>query len=69
MSQFKRPRDGLIKREVVQTEGVRGCSGKRIYTTYSSANNAAKWTRREKNADVHAYACRHCHKFHVGGNS
>jgi hypothetical protein len=44
-----------------------GCTGKRTYANFKAAEFAAKQTNRTyRDARVHAYACRDCHRFHVG---
>ena len=43
-----------------------GCGGKRQYSTFTAANRLAKRQRQQLDTVVEAYACRHCHKFHIG---
>jgi hypothetical protein len=44
-----------------------GCTGKREFGTFCQAKRAAKRMNRAHEAGhLEAYACRHCHRFHVG---
>lgn len=46
--------------------GPVGCGGKRIYDTFKAARDAARRTRRGREARSSAYHCVACHHFHVG---
>lgn len=43
-----------------------GCTGKRQFLTFTSANGAARNASRSNNEPMRPYACKHCHKFHIG---
>jgi hypothetical protein len=48
---------------------VAGCTGKTRDRTMRVAQRVARFIRREDDqAYVHAFHCRACHGFHVGGN-
>lgn len=44
------------------------CFGKKIYTTFTAARHDAEAIRRKRDGHTEVYACRSCHKFHVGGH-
>ncbi len=43
-----------------------GCLGKRQFPTFTQARGAAKNATRNNRSPMRPYACRHCHKFHIG---
>lgn len=46
---------------------VVGCTGKKAFATFCQAKRAAKRMNRvHDDGHLEAYACRHCHRFHVG---
>lgn len=46
-------------------EKIHDCEGKVAFETFARAAQAAK----HKQRIMHPYACRRCHKFHVGGGN
>lgn len=54
---------------VAPTSDVIGCSGKRQYDKFADAERVSLLIRRNKDGErVQPYRCRHCQRFHVGGN-
>lgn len=46
-----------------------GCTGKRSYATFAQAKQGAqRRNRRDGDAFLEPYKCRHCHEYHVGRN-
>ena len=45
-----------------------GCTGKRMFLTFSQAKGAAKNATRANGEPMNPYMCRICHKFHIGNS-
>lgn len=43
-----------------------GCTGKRMFLTFSQAKGAAKNASRNNSEPMRPYMCTSCHKFHIG---
>jgi hypothetical protein len=49
------------------TTHVIGCTGKRCFARFGQADRtASRMNRRDGDAHLEPYKCRHCGKFHVG---
>ena len=62
-----RDRDRVIP--VAPHNGMPGCNGKRQYLTYTAAAKFADHVRKNVDGEhSHPYKCRHCQRWHIGGN-
>lgn len=50
------------------TPHIAGCTGKRSFATQKQAARRAKLMRRKYDEPLAEYLCRHCHRWHIGGN-
>jgi hypothetical protein len=46
-----------------------GCTGKRCYDSFKTAERMARSTNRQKDTNTEPYHCKHCNSFHVGTQS
>ncbi|SEN50275.1 hypothetical protein SAMN04489859_100881 [Paracoccus alcaliphilus] len=47
---------------------IAGCTGKRSFATQKQAARRAKLMRRKYAEPLTEYFCRHCNRWHIGGN-
>lgn len=50
------------------TDDTRGCTGKKRYWFFRSAERAASAIAEREREPFHAYHCRRCNRFHVGSH-
>jgi hypothetical protein len=49
-----------------QAQRDSSCTGKKLYTTFTAAARDARSVKKHHGVAMQPYACKVCHKFHVG---
>ena len=58
----------MIHDRAITADHVPGCTGKQSFATQKQAARRAKLMRRKHHEPLTEYHCKHCHKFHIGGD-
>lgn len=64
---FNRQPFGLKPHAEIIAEHVHGCTGKQAFLTQPQAARRAKLMRRRCDERLVEYHCKHCKKWHIGG--